>query len=290
VRAFFRWLSTTPGYRSLSAGDAEYFNLPARETRIAYARKEKPVATTEQIIHVLRCAPSATEVELRDRALIAFTLLTGARDGATASLKIKHLDVVDRRVLQPALEVNTKAAKTIDTWFFPVPSDVLQIVSDWVQRLKENHFGPEDPLFPSTRTGLVQGKFAATGLTRSNWATTTPVRKIFKAAFQRAGLPYCNPHSFRTTLALLGVKICRNAEELKAWSQNLGHEGVLTTLTSYGNIGATRQGQIMLGFTMRQTEEPTMINVAVLKDAIDMITQRQGFHSPEAEEIARLIT
>jgi hypothetical protein len=27
--------------------------------------------------------------------------------------------------------------------------------------------------------------------------------------FARAGLPYCNPHSFRKTLAQLGQKICR---------------------------------------------------------------------------------
>lgn len=31
-------------------------------------------------------------IELRDRALIAFTLLTGARDRAIASMKLKHVD------------------------------------------------------------------------------------------------------------------------------------------------------------------------------------------------------
>src|SRR5262249_55373820 len=31
-------------------------------------------------------------------------------------------------------------------------------------------------------------------------------------------------HSFRKTLVLLGGKICKSAEEYKAWSQNLGHE------------------------------------------------------------------
>ena len=35
----------------------------------------------------------------------------------------------------------------------------------------------------------------------------------------RAGFPYFNPHSFRSTLARLGEKVCRNAEDLKAWSQ-----------------------------------------------------------------------
>ena len=57
---------------------------------------------------------------LRNRAVVAFTLLTGARDGAIASLKRKHVDVVDGKVVQDAREVRTKFSKTFTTWFFPV--------------------------------------------------------------------------------------------------------------------------------------------------------------------------
>ena len=32
---------------------------------------------------------------------------------------------------------------------------------------------------------------------------------------------------------------------MKAWSQNLGHEQVLTTLTSYGHVEDHRQGEII---------------------------------------------
>jgi integrase len=53
---------------------------------------------------------------------------------------------------------------------------------------------------------------------------------------QRADLPYFKPHSFRMTLAMLGERICPTPEAFKAWSQNLGHEHVLTTFTSYGNV------------------------------------------------------
>ena len=44
--------------------------------------------------------------------------------------------------------------------------------------------------------------------------------------FEQAGLPYFNPHSFRKTLVQLGETTCQSPEEFKAWSQNLGHEGV----------------------------------------------------------------
>ena len=64
-------------------------------------------------------------------------------------------------------------------------------------------------------------------------------------AHSSPGLPYFNPHSFRTTLAQLGESVCQNPEQFKAWSQNLGHEGVLTTFLSYGAVAAGRQGQII---------------------------------------------
>ena len=88
-------------------------------------------------------------------------------------------------------------------------------------------------------------EFTATGLNRSHWSNATPVRQIFKQAFESAGLPYFNPHSFRYTLVNLGEKLCKTPEAFKAWSQNLGHEGVLTTFYSYGAVAASRQGEIL---------------------------------------------
>src|SRR5207248_10320082 len=35
------------------------------------------------------------------------------------------------------------------------------------------------------------------------------------------------------------------AEEYKAWSQNLGHENVLTTFSSYGDVARHRQAEII---------------------------------------------
>ena len=98
-------------------------------------------------------------------------------------------------------------------------------------------WGLDDPLFPATK--VVVGRhlrFKAVGLERKHSSSAAPVRAIFKEAFSFAGLPYFNPHSFRKTLALLGGKQCRTPEEYKAWSQNLGHEHVLTTFCSYGDV------------------------------------------------------
>ena len=43
-------------------------------------------------------------------------------------------------------------------------------------------------------------------------------------------------------------------EEMKAWSQNLGHADVLTTFTSYGQVPTHRQGELIRGMGQRQKE------------------------------------
>ncbi len=73
LRAFFLWLAGQPGYRSrISYSDADYFRLSEKDTRIAKATRERAVPTLEQIRGVLAIMPHTTEIEWRNRALIAF--------------------------------------------------------------------------------------------------------------------------------------------------------------------------------------------------------------------------
>ena len=112
--------------------------------------------------------------------------------------------------------------------------------------------------FPTTCVELDENhQFKAAGLSRKHWSNTTPIRTIFHEAFERAGLPYFNPHSFRNTLVQLGEEICKTPEQLKAWSQNLGHEKVLTTFISYGVVTCQRQGEIIRNLETTQSPAPT---------------------------------
>ncbi|MDC1436370.1 site-specific integrase [Gammaproteobacteria bacterium] len=256
LKAFIQWLSQQTGYKSrISYSDAEYFNLSAKEVRTSKAKRLKPIATVEQIKHVLGAMPDNAPIEKRNRALIAFTLLTGARDSATASLKLKHADLHGGCIYQDALEVKTKFSKTFTTYFFPVGDDVRNIFFEWVEYLKNNcHFDGNDPLFPKTKMSLgSDNNFEVSGISREHWSNASAIRKIFKTAFALAELPYYNPHSFRNTLATLGETLCQSPEEFKAWSQNLGHEGVLTTFYSYGAVQEGRQADIF-----KQFKEPGM--------------------------------
>lgn len=248
LKKFFEWLAREPGYKSrLQYSDAEYFNISNKDMRIATAKRGKPIPTIEQIKHVIQLMPDRTDIERRNKALIAFTLLTGARDGALISIKLKHVNLIDNSVFQDARDVSTKFSKTFITYFFPVGDEIRQIVADWVSYLKEQKlWGNDDPLFPVTEVGVNENKqFGVIGLKRTHWRTTTPVCDIFREAFRNAGLPYFNPHSFRDALVNLGEKICKSPEDFKAWSQNLGHEKVMTTFFSYGQVAEHRQGEII---------------------------------------------
>lgn len=248
LKHFFQWLAWQPGYKSrIKYADAEYFNLSEKEVRVATARREQKAPTLEQIKHVIEAMPAVTEIERRNRALIALAILTGARDSAIASLKIKHIDLVENCIYQDAREVKTKNSKTITTFFFHVGEEFQSILADWVSYLREvKLWGNEDPLFPATEVGVGPDRhFVVTGLKREHWSTATPIRRIYREAFVNAGLPYFNPHSFRNTLTRLGQVTCRTPEDFKAWSQNIGHEQVLTTLVSYGEVAIQRQGEII---------------------------------------------
>lgn len=251
LKRFFQWLAGQPGYKSrFSYSDADYFNVSEKDARIATARRSRPIPTIEQVRHVIAQMPAGTDVELRNRALLAFTLLTGARDSAVASAKLKHLDVVAGVFYQDAREVRTKYSKTFVTQFFPIGDDMLRIVDEWADYLRRvKLWGHDDPLFPKTLATFGKDqRFEHVQLSREHWANATPIRTIFREAFLAAGLPYYHPHSLRHTLAQMGERLCQTPEQFKAWSQNLGHEGVLTTLFSYGTVPEARQRAIIKGF------------------------------------------
>ncbi|HIF9502655.1 TPA: tyrosine-type recombinase/integrase [Photobacterium damselae] len=248
LKGFYQYLITQKGYRGkINYSDIEYFNLSEKDTRIANAKRKRNVATIEQVKQTLEVMPCSTAIEMRERALMAFVILTGARDGAVASAKIKHIDLVEQSFYQDARDVNTKFSKTFTTYFFPVGELPLKILSEWIDYLvQELGFKQNSPLFPKTKLAHnANQQFEAIGLLEEHWSNANPIRKSFAQDFEAAGLPYFNPHSFRNTLVRLGERLCRTPEEFKAWSQNLGHESVLTSFYSYGDVPDYKQAELL---------------------------------------------
>lgn len=181
MRKFFHWLAGQTGYKKvLTYSDTRYFKNNRKSARIAHTANDKESPTPEAAFHAFQAMPSASDFDMRDKALFAFFMLTGARVGAVASLRLKHIDLFHGRVIQDPREVDTKAAKMIDTVFFPVDPAYLECFTAWMEYLRtERFFGPADAVFPKAQMGLAEsGGFQKVGLSRDPFATTTPLNKI----------------------------------------------------------------------------------------------------------------
>ncbi len=279
IKEFLAWVQSQPGYRRrINVSDIHYLNLTAKEEREAHVVRPKSYPTVEQYRAALFGLPCEAEIERRDRAVMALILLTGMRDAAAASLKLKHVSMARRHVFQDPREVKTKFSKAIETFFFPVGDDVEEILRGWVRYLTEEKlYGLDDPLFPKTSIGLGQdGDFTVKGLTKEHWASAEPIREIFRRAFTSIDLPYYKPHSVRDTLTQLAYQRQLTPEQLKAWSQNLGHESVLTTLGSYGRVSSERQGEVIAELRHASAEIADDDIVAMLDDVRKRILRKKG--------------
>lgn len=250
VKKFVHWLAGEMGYKSrIKYADSEYFNNNMKDARAARAIRDVPYPTIEQAHHAFNLMPSETIFDQRNKALFAFLMLTGARDGAIASLKLKHIDLVAGSVFQDGREVKTKNAKTIMTTFLPMDQAYYDCFQSWTNMLRnEMLFGHDDALFPKPEMGLVKGQgFSVIGLSRDCYSSGAKICEITKQAFVSAGLPAFGPHSFRKTLISHGDKLCKDRETFKAWSLNIGHTSVVTSVSSYLPVSPERQAEIIRG-------------------------------------------
>ena len=246
-KAFIFWLADQSGFKSrIRHSDADYFNMDAKGQRIASAVRETPYPSMEMTRHAFNFMPEITSADKRNKAIFAFLMLTGARDGAVSSLRLKHINMIDGCVYQDAREVRTKNSKTITTYFLPVGDDYLACFTAWVVFLRtEKLFGPDDPLFPPLKTGQVDGVLKVVGFERDIYKNANAIRQAIKEAFARADLPAFTPHAFRKTLVKWADTAYSTRESFKAFSQNIGHTSVITTVSAYCPVSTERQGELI---------------------------------------------
>lgn len=261
LRRFFTWLSQQPKSK-INVTHIGFLNLSRKESRIATSVRKVEVPALEEVICVLEGINGKTEVEKRDKALIAFTLLTGARISAIVSLRMNNFDrrrmVVDQ---DPSTGVKTKFSKHITTVLFPLPDKrPLQYFLEWFDYLDQvRNFSPNEPLFPATKLekGEESISYYNSGKVESSfWSNASPARKIFEKRFKAVDIPYYHPHTFRHLITKEFLKARLSEEEKKAISQNLGHEDVSTTFGSYGygQLPADRQVDVVNSIRLNYPE------------------------------------
>jgi integrase len=250
IRDFFAWLHNKPGFRrAIALHDIAYLNLSSGEERQARTSKPRNYPSVADFRRAILVMPSASALDRRDRAMMALLLITGMRDAALVGLKMQDVDVSRNFVFQDPRHARTKFRKPIDTFMLPIDEDAARIFREWIEFLQtEMRFGPGDPVFPKTIIGLGEDQsFRATGFGREHWADAGPVRRAFAEAFARIGLSFTKPHTVRNTLVQFAYQQKFTAEQMKALSQNLGHESPMTTLGSYGPLTRERQDEGIAG-------------------------------------------
>jgi len=247
VKGFFQWLAGQQGFKKvLSYSDVQYFNNNRNDARAAHAQRPVQFPSIQAALHAFQAMPSQTVLEQRNKAIFAFLMLTGARDGAVASFRLKHINLIDRNVFQDGREVKTKNRKTFTTTFFPVDPAYLDCFTRWVNFLRdEKLFGPEDALFPKPERRLEGGKFVFDTLSREQYSSAQKVNQIVRTAFTNVQMHPYTPHSIRKTLGLLMNNLELTLEQQKAWLQNMGHENFTTTVSSYLPVSELRQQDII---------------------------------------------
>lgn len=250
LRSFFTWLASRPGYKSkIAYSDIEYLTLDRKRVQEVHSHRPVRSPSLEYVVQLANSIEIKSEIDRRDQALIAFLLLSGMRDSAVASLPLGCFDREKLTVDQsPSKGVRTKFGKAFVTRLFSFNKQLVSYVLSWAEYLeKEKLFSAADPLFPRTRVTQAPGSlsFCADSVESAFWKGAGSIRQILKSRAMAAGLEYYHPHGFRHATVLTALKGCRSPEEMKALSQNIGHEQVMTTLMTYGNLAPERVEELI---------------------------------------------
>lgn len=266
LKDFFKWLCYQVGYKSkICLTDVEFLRLPKEKARLAVSKKREHYPTIEQVKKVIESIEIHSEIDLRDRALLSFTLLSGMRDSAIVTLPIGCFDEQTLKVNQdPKLGVKTKFSKHIRSVLFQFDEEILEYFLEWYRYLKtEKLFGNADAVFPKN---LVQNaenakSFVSNFVEPKFWQSVTSMREIFRQRFEHAGIEYFPPHSFRHLAVITAVSKCKNGHEIKAVSQNFGHEDVGTTMTTYGTLTNTQMNSLISNMNFSEANNNNQVDI-----------------------------
>jgi len=264
VKEFFVWLAAQPDYREkVIKADADFLRLSKKDMQVVLTSTSQNIPTLDEVKKVVESIEPTNEINMRDRALICFALITGCRISAIISLKMKSFDKQKQLIHQnPAEGVKTKNSKTILTTFFPIGWDEAQrYFVEWYEYLENKGFGADDPIFPATSSEIANKKgYSKDSISRSFWSVASSARKIFEKRCENAGVKYYHPHSYRHLVVSLMSKMRLTEEEKRAISLTLGHENVGTTFGAYGygSMGVERAVDIVRELQDFQSSEGTL--------------------------------
>lgn len=186
---------------------------------------------TDEEIQKLMGLPIENIVDRRNRALLAYILLTGARIEAVATITIDLIDMDKQLVKQDPLEgTHTKLDKLIYTRFMILDPRYLDYLTEWIDYVKSKISDEKALLFPKVNN-------YASGIKITNEKVdSTRYNEIIKKMCDKAQIKDYHPHAFRHYVVNKGLQVAHTGKELKALSQNVGHWEIETILEQYANM------------------------------------------------------
>ncbi len=277
LRSFFQWLSTQQGYKSkVTAAAISYLALDRKTVQALSSPAPVKYPSLEYVKRLTASIEPVDEIAQRDRALIAFLFLSGMRDKAVATLPLGCFDSGRLAIQQrPAQGVDTKFGKSFDSYLVPFDQELVDHVIGWARFLKEMKlFGSTNPLFPRTKVRQGDGVFSfeRQGIEPVFWRGTGAIRHILRTRAEAAGLDYYYPHSYRHAHVHLALQYVQTGEQLRAVSQNLGHENIGTTLTSYGKLDQFRVADVIRSLDFSAKTDQTLTEAEAR--ALDKLLRR----------------
>lgn len=228
LRKFFTWLCLQKGYRGkITPETISYLNLNNNQKQEALQHTPTRYPNLQYVMSLVNTIKVKSEIDLMERALICFALISGARIQSMATLRFGCFDentlIVD---LNPSKGVKTKKSKHIVTKLLIFDDKLLEYFLGWYHHLKKKGYKSDDPLFPRHKrqkdnNNLCFGE--PVEVEPFFWKGLNRIRAIFEQRSQNAGLPYFHPHTFRHLHLALALQACSNEEEKAAVCQNIGH-------------------------------------------------------------------
>ncbi len=244
LKGFLVWLREQKGYKKLDLTVISYLTLTREDKAGLKKTKIEFVPKLEDVKPLFYAIDELTEKDKRDKAIIACLFLTGARIEALSSLKIASFDIKNETIIQSGADgAKTKFSKEIITSLFPIDDGMKTYFINWTNNLKNSKgFAGKDALFPKMDLERINNDlFQKSKLSKDCIKSPTTIKNMLKERCKLAGIEYINPHLFRKIITKHYLQKPITPEQVKAISQNLGHENIATTFYSYGALQPERQ-------------------------------------------------
>lgn len=272
--SFFEWCLKQGGFSRLPKDISAYFLLPKAAIAAAAARTPRAFPTIDVVKAMLLEMPSTSLCDRRARAILAITFLGALRADTAVSLRLKHVGVAGRRIIQDGTALRAKNGKSVIIAWFPIHHSFADEITQWCETLRGLGYRDEDALFPNTKDLFSQGLTLYPGrkpipVMRSTHAVST----AFKIACRNGPQSY-SPHSSKHTIGSLRDEKHLTHAQRRAWSENMGHEKESITETHYAKFSDAERAEVLESITQDNPAQVLCLSDAQKIELVDGVLAR----------------